>query len=42
VIIGVSHCFENDVVVQDNINPIAKVEKSSALIASAMTYTRLD
>ncbi|GKY91218.1 hypothetical protein MPSEU_000094400 [Mayamaea pseudoterrestris] len=39
VIIGVSHCFENDLVgtvVQDNVNPIAKVEKSALLLASSI------
>lgn len=39
VFIAMSHCFENDVlgtVVQDNINPIAKVEQSSLLLASTI------
>jgi hypothetical protein len=39
VIIGVSHCFENDVmgtIVQDNVNPIEKVEKSALLLATAI------
>ncbi|GAX14051.1 hypothetical protein FisN_5Lh025 [Fistulifera solaris] len=39
VVIAVSHCFENTVmgtVVQDNINPILKVEKSSMLLASTV------
>jgi hypothetical protein len=39
VLIGVSHCFENDVmgsIVQDNVNPIEKVEKSELLLASAI------
>jgi len=37
VIVAVSHCFENDLmgtVIEDNINPIEKVEKSSLMIAS--------
>lgn len=39
VIIGVSHCFENDLmgtVIQDNINPIEKVENSLLLFASTV------
>jgi hypothetical protein len=39
VFVAVSHCFDNDVlgtVVQDNINPIAKVERSSLLLASTI------
>eukprot|EP00797_Seminavis_robusta_P005680 Sro1379_g267670.2 (539) ;mRNA; r:2054-3670 len=39
VIVAVTHCFENDVmgaVIEDNINPIAKVEKSSLMIASTV------
>ena len=37
VIVAVTHCFENDVmgtIVQDNINPIEKVEKSILMVAS--------
>jgi hypothetical protein len=39
VFVAVSHCFDNDVlgtVVQDNINPIVKVERSSLLLASTI------
>ena len=39
VFVAVSHCFENDVmgtVIQDNINPIMKVERSSLLLASTI------
>jgi hypothetical protein len=39
VIVAVTHCFENDVmgtVIQDNINPIEKLEKSTLLIASTI------
>ena len=39
VFVAVSHCFENDVmgtVIQDNINPIEKVERSSLLLASTI------
>eukprot|EP00797_Seminavis_robusta_P032319 Sro71_g039470.1 receptor kinase (881) ;mRNA; r:85802-88444 len=39
VCIGVTHCFENDLmgtVLQDNINPIEKVEKSSLMVASTI------
>jgi hypothetical protein len=39
VFIAVSHCFDNDVmgsVVQDNVNPIVKVERSSLLLASTI------
>ena len=39
VVIAVTHCFENDVlgtVLQDNINPIEKVEKSSLMVASTI------
>mmetsp|Transcript_16994 Transcript_16994/g.37132 ORF Transcript_16994/g.37132 Transcript_16994/m.37132 type:complete len:1009 (-) Transcript_16994:24-3050(-) len=39
VIISVSHCFENDVmgtVIQDNIDPISKIEKSSLIIGSTI------
>jgi hypothetical protein len=39
VFIAVSHCFDNDVmgsVVQDNVNPILKVERSSLLLASTI------
>ena len=37
VFVAVSHCFENDVmgtVIEDNVNPIAKVERSALLLAS--------
>jgi hypothetical protein len=37
--VGVTHCFENDVmgtVIQDNINPIHKVEKSLLMLASTI------
>jgi len=39
VVVAVTHCFENDVmgtVIQDNLNPIEKVEKSSLLVASTI------
>jgi len=39
VVVGVSHCFDNDVVgsiVQDNVNPIEKVERSGIVIASTV------
>ena len=39
VVVAVTHRFDNDVigtVVQDNINPIEKVEKSSLLMASTI------
>ena len=39
VVVAVSHCFENDVmgtIVQENINPIEKVEKSALIIASTI------
>jgi hypothetical protein len=39
VIISVTHCFEKDVmgtVIQDNINPIEKLEMSTLLIASTL------
>ena len=39
VFVAVSHCFENDVmgtVIQENINPIMKVERSSLLLASTI------
>lgn len=39
VVVAVTHCFENDVmgtVVQDNINPIEKVEKSILMVASTI------
>jgi hypothetical protein len=39
VFIAISHCFDNDVmgtVVQDNINPIAKVERSALMLASTI------
>ena len=39
VIIAVSHCFENDVmgtVIQDNVNPIEKMERSSLILGSTI------
>ena len=39
VVVAITHCFENDVmgtVIQDNVNPIEKVEKSSLLLASTI------
>jgi hypothetical protein len=39
VVVAVSHCFENDLigtVIQDNINPIEKVEKSVLMVASTI------
>mmetsp|Transcript_16499 Transcript_16499/g.46089 ORF Transcript_16499/g.46089 Transcript_16499/m.46089 type:complete len:638 (+) Transcript_16499:3566-5479(+) len=39
VIVCVTHCFENDVmgtVIQDNVNPIEKMERSTLLIGSAI------
>uniref|UniRef100_A0A7S2YS48 Uncharacterized protein n=1 Tax=Entomoneis paludosa TaxID=265537 RepID=A0A7S2YS48_9STRA len=39
VVVALSHCFENDVmgtVIQDNINPIEKVERSSIIVASTI------
>lgn len=39
VVVGVAHCFDNDVmgsIIQDNINPIEKVERSALLIASTV------
>jgi hypothetical protein len=39
VFVAVSHCFENDVmgtIIQENINPIMKVERSSLLVASTI------
>jgi hypothetical protein len=42
VVVAVTHCFEDDVmdtVIQRNINPIEKVEKSSLLIASTIHGT---
>jgi hypothetical protein len=39
VIVAVTHCFENDVmgtVVQDNVNPIEKVEMSTLMVASTI------
>eukprot|EP00977_Amphora_coffeiformis_P029543 scaffold41417_cov160-Amphora_coffeaeformis.AAC.1 len=39
VIVALSHCFEKDLigtVVEDNINPIAKAEKSALLLASTV------
>ena len=42
VIVSVTHCFEKDVmgtVIQDNVNPIEKVEKSCLMIASTIQGT---
>lgn len=39
VVICLSHCFENDLmgtVIQDNVNPIEKVEKSSLMLATTI------
>ena len=39
VVVAVSHCFENDLmgtVIEDNINPIQKVESSMLLVASVI------
>jgi hypothetical protein len=39
VFVAVSHCFDNDVlgtVIQDNVNPIEKVERSALLLASTI------
>ena len=39
VVVAVSHCFENDVmgtIIQDNINPIEKVERSSLMLAGTI------
>ena len=39
VIVALSHCFEKDLigtVVEDNVNPIAKAEKSALLFASTL------
>jgi hypothetical protein len=39
VFVAVSHCFDNDVmgtVIQDNVNPIQKLERSSLLLASTI------
>jgi len=39
VVVAVTHCFENDVVgtvIQDNVNPIEKVEKSYLMIGSTI------
>jgi hypothetical protein len=39
VVVAVTHCFENDImgtVIQDNINPIEKVEQTSLLMASTI------
>lgn len=40
VVVAVSHCFDNDImgsVIEDNINPIEKVERSSLLLAAAVS-----
>merc|ERR1712216_720844 len=42
VVIGATHCFDQslmDTVVQDNINPIAKVERSTLIMASTVHRT---
>jgi hypothetical protein len=39
VFVAVSHCFDNDIlgtVIQDNVNPIEKVERSALLLASTI------
>ena len=39
VVVAVSHCFDKDLlgtIIQDNINPIAKLERSSLLLASTI------
>ena len=39
VMVAVTHCFSKslvDTVVQDNVNPIEKVERSSLIVASAI------
>jgi len=39
VVIALSHCFDNDVmgtIIEDNINPIEKVEKSKLIVASTI------
>ena len=39
VFVAVSHCFDNDVmgtIVQDNLNPIAKLERSTLLLAGTI------
>ena len=39
VVVAVSHCFENDLmgtIIQDNINPIEKVERSSLIVGSTI------
>ena len=39
VVVAVSHCFENDLmgtIIQDNINPIDKVERSSLIVGSTI------
>jgi hypothetical protein len=43
IVVGVSHCFENDImgsVVQDNVNPIEKVERSSVILASCIHHNQ--
>ena len=38
-VVAVSHCFDKDIlatIIQDNINPIAKLERSSLLLASTI------
>jgi len=39
VVVAVSHCFDNDIlgtIIQDNVNPIAKLERSSLMLASTI------
>jgi hypothetical protein len=39
IVIAISHCFQNDVVstvIQDNINPIQKVEQSMLMLGSVI------
>jgi hypothetical protein len=39
VVVVVSHCFDKDIlgtIIQDNINPIAKLERSSLVLASTI------
>jgi hypothetical protein len=39
VVVAVSHCFDNDLmgtIIQDNINPIEKLERSSLMLASTI------
>jgi hypothetical protein len=39
IVVAVSHCFDNDLmgtIIQDNINPIEKLERSALMIASTI------